>query len=36
MYMQPMFRNEEYQFNFNENNFLNWFDQNVYKGELNG
>mgnify|MGYP003346575775 CR=1 FL=1 len=31
MYLQPMFRDDEYDRNFNENHFLNWFDGVVYK-----
>lgn len=34
MYMQPMFR-EEFNQNFNPDNFLNWFQQNVYQGVIN-
>jgi hypothetical protein len=35
MYMQPMFRDDEHQRNFNEDRFLNWFEQNVYQGVIN-
>ena len=34
-YLQPMFREEEYIKNFHVNNFLDWFQQNVYQGVIN-
>ena len=34
-YLQPMFREEEYTKNFHVNNFLDWFQQNVYQGVIN-
>ena len=35
MYMQPMFRDDEFIRNFNPDNFLDWFQQNVYQGVIN-
>lgn len=35
IYMQPMFRDDEFIKNFNPDNFLNWFQQNVYQGVIN-
>ena len=35
IYMQPMFRDDEFIRNFNPDNFLNWFQQNVYQGVIN-
>ena len=35
MYMQPMFRDDEFIKNFNPDNFLDWFQQNVYQGVIN-
>ena len=35
MYLQPMFRDDEFIRNFNPDNFLNWFQQNVYQGVIN-
>jgi alpha(1,3/1,4) fucosyltransferase len=36
IYMQPMFRDDEFIRTFNPDNFLNWFEQNVYHGVING
>ena len=35
MYLQPMFRDDEFVRNFNPDNFLNWFHDNVYQGVIN-
>ena len=35
MYLQPMFRDDEFIRNFNPDNFLNWFQHNVYQGVIN-
>ena len=35
MYMQPMFREDEYIKNFHVNHFLDWFHHNVYQGVIN-
>lgn len=35
MYMQPMFREDEFKKIFNPDNFLDWFQQNVYQGVIN-
>jgi len=34
-YLQPMFRDDEFIRNFNPDNFLDWFQQNVYQGVIN-
>jgi hypothetical protein len=36
MYLQPMFRDDEFHRNFHHDHFLNWFQQNVYQGVING
>lgn len=35
MYMQPMFRDDEFKRNTNIDNFLDWFQHNVYQGVIN-
>lgn len=35
VYLQPMFREEEYMKNFHVNHFLDWFQSNVYQGVIN-
>lgn len=35
MYLQPMFREDEFKRNFNQDSFLDWFQQIVYKGVIN-
>lgn len=35
IYMQPMFRDDEFNRNFNLDNFLEWFQLNVYQGVIN-
>lgn len=35
IYMQPMFRDDEFIKTFNPDNFLNWFQDNVYQGVIN-
>lgn len=34
MYLQPMFREDEFNRNFNHNHFLDWFQSVVYKGSV--
>lgn len=35
IYMQPMFREDEFKRNHNDDDFLDWFQQNVYQGVIN-